>query len=185
MSRIGIKPVKIPEGVEFSIQDRTVKVKGTKGELSYDLPLLINLKNKDKTVFVERKGDSKNARALHGLSRALIANMIEGVSKGFDRKLEINGVGYKARIEGDGLVLSLGFSHPVKVKKPEQIDFKIEKNIIIISGIDKQLVGETAATIRKLRPPEPYKGKGIRYEDEHVRRKVGKAIGGEEGTESS
>ncbi|MFC1651733.1 50S ribosomal protein L6 [Patescibacteria group bacterium] len=181
MSRIGIKPVKIPEGVEIKIEGKLCKVKGPKGELEYQIPRVIELEQKDNSLILKRNGEDKNKRALHGLARALVANLVEGVTKGFEKKLEINGVGYKAKLEGDNLVLELGFSHPVKVKKPEGIDFKVEKNVIIVSGIDKQMVGEIASQIRNFRPPEPYKGKGIAYQGEHIRRKVGKAVGGEEG----
>jgi len=181
MSRIGEKSISIPKEVEVKIKGQLCKIKGPKGELQYYLPSVIKLKQEDDSLIVERKNDEQETKALHGLTRALLANLTEGVVKGFAKKLEINGVGYKAKLEGENLILELGFSHPVTVEKPEGIDFKVEKNVITVSGIDKQLVGEIASQIRNLRPPEPYKGKGIAYQGEHIRRKVGKAVGGEEG----
>ncbi len=178
MSRIGRKPVALPSGVTVEVRNGTVFVKGSKGELNYALLPEVSLKIEGSEVIVERKDDSNAARARHGLTRALLANMVEGVSKGFDKQMEIIGVGYKAAIKGKTLVLNLGHSHPIDFKIPEGIEITQDeknKNLIKVSGVDKQLVGQTSAVIRSLRPPEPYKGKGIRYVDEVVRRKVGKA----------
>lgn len=183
MSRIGKKPITIPEGVEVKIDEHQIKVKGPKGELTKSIPAQIEVSLKQsegqkELVVIPRKKSAKNIRALWGLFRALIFNMVEGVTKGFEKKLEIEGVGYRVALEGDKLVLSLGFSHPIEIKAPEGIEFKVEKNTITISGLDKQLVGQMAAKIRAQRRPEPYKGKGIRYADEVIRRKVGKkAVG--------
>jgi large subunit ribosomal protein L6 len=172
MSRIGKQPIIIPESVDVKIDDNFVIVKGLKGELKQKIHSDIDLEIKDKEILIKLKNSKNNA--IWGTFRALIANMIEGVVKGFEKKLIFEGVGYRANVEGKKLVLNLGFSHPVEMEAPEGIEFKVEKNNIIVSGIDKQLVGETAAIIRSKRKPEPYKGKGIRYEDEVVRRKVGK-----------
>lgn len=172
MSRIGKQPIQIPDGVDVKIDDNLIVVTGPKGELKQKLHSDIDLEIKDKEVIIKLK-NSKNT-AIWGTSRALIANMIEGAIKGFEKKLIFEGVGYRANVEGKKIVLNLGYSHPVEVEAPEGIEFKVEKNTITVSGIDKQLVGETAAIIRSKRKPEPYKGKGIRYEDEVVRRKVGK-----------
>jgi len=169
MSRIGKQPIEIPEGVTSKIEKDKIIIKGPKGELSLDLLDNIKVEAKDKELIV-----SSDDKALWGLFRSLINNMVIGVVNGFEKQLEIQGVGYKANIEGDKLVLEVGFSHKVDILKPEGIEFNVAKNIITISGIDKQLVGETAARIRKTRPPEPYKGKGIRYVGEQVRRKAGK-----------
>ena len=185
MSRIGKQPIKISPGTEIKIEGDTIKVKGSKGELSFDLPseikaemkednILISPKNKE-TAQKESAGKKTNeASALWGLTRALIFNMVKGVTEGFEKKLEIQGVGYKAAMQGNKLVMQLGFSHPVELETPEGVELKVEKNIIIVSGIDKQKVGQTAAKIRDFKKPEPYKGKGIRYEGEKVRRKAGK-----------
>lgn len=178
MSRIGKKPIPIPAGVEIKIQDGTVHVKGPKGTLTFAPHGLMEIKMAEGAVTVSRKSNGILDRSLHGLTRSLIANMIEGVTKGFSRKLEIQGVGYRAQISGNKLDLSLGFSHPVQFQAPAGIQFEMDKekkNIITVSGIDKMLVGQTAAKLRGLRPPEPYKGKGIRYFGEKVRRKAGKA----------
>lgn len=175
MSRIGKQPIPIPEGVEVKVEDDFVIVKGPKGELKNrfgpEIQLEI-LKNevRVKPLDINKKGTS----ALWGTYRSLIANMVEGVIKGFEKKLEIEGVGYKASVQGDKLVLSLGFFHPIEVEAPEGVEFKVEKNIITVSGIDKQLVGQVAAEIRSKRKPEPYKGKGIHYVGEIIRRKPGK-----------
>lgn len=178
MSRIGKKPILIPAGVEVSVNGDEVVVKGPKGELKKKFmpDVKVELKNDDgdKLVAVSPAFDGKRTAALWGLTRALIANMIKGVQAGFEKKLQIEGVGYKANIEGDGLVLSLGFSHPIKLKQEPGIKFSVEKNIVTISGTDKEQVGQIAAKIRKIKPPEPYKGKGIRYLGEYVRRKAGK-----------
>lgn len=182
MSRIGKKPIQIPEGVEVSMQDEEITVKGPKGELKRNLRSEVKVEKKDNQIIVSLKENSpagrKNSKSFWGLSRTLIFNMIEGVLKGHQKQLEIQGVGYRANLEGEDLVLQVGFSHPVNIKKPEGINFAVEKNIITISGIEKELVGQVAAKIREVRKPEPYKGKGIRYVGEHVRRKVGKkAVG--------
>jgi large subunit ribosomal protein L6 len=181
MSRIGNKPIKIPEGVTIEINADQCRVKGPKGEVEQVLPRRIEVKQEAGMIKVSRKGDEPKTRALHGLARALIANCFEGVTRGFEKKLEIKGVGYRAQLQGKDLVLTLGFSHPVEFKNPGGVEFKVEKNLITISGIDKGLVGQVSAELRALKPPEPYKGKGIIYVGEHIRRKVGKAVGAEEG----
>jgi large subunit ribosomal protein L6 len=177
MSRIGLKPVVLPAGVEVKVDDNNlVTVKGPNGELQEQLSGLINIEVKDQEVLVTRSSDDKEHREQHGLGRTLIANMVEGVSKGFEKKLEMQGVGYKAEKKGDTLVLSLGFSHPVEWKDPEGITTEVPSATqIVVKGIDKAHVGNYAANIRGLRKPEPYKGKGIRYEGEQIRRKEGKA----------
>jgi large subunit ribosomal protein L6 len=175
MSRIGKKPIQIPEGVEIDVQPGAVKVKGPKGELSQDVDRDMKVAIDDGTLTVDRPTDRGEHRALHGLTRSLIANMVEGVTDGFERRLEIRGVGYRAQLKGKALEMSLGFSHPVTIQAPEGIEFEVPvPTEVVVRGIDKQLVGETAARIRKSRPPEPYKGKGVRYAGEHVSRKVGK-----------
>lgn len=173
MSRIGKQPIKIPEDVDGKLDGNLVIFKGPKGELSQRLHPDIDLEIKDKEILVKLKKGRKNP-SIWGTTRALIANMIEGTTKGFEKRLIFEGVGYRASISGNKLVLNLGYSHPVEIEAPKGIEFKVEKNIIIVSGIDKQLVGEIAANIRAKRKPEPYKGKGIRYEDEVIRRKAGK-----------
>ena len=178
MSRIGKLPVAIASGVSVEITEGAVVVKGSKGTLSFDLPLGITVTQEDTDLHVARSDDEKQTKAFHGLTRATLANMIEGVSKGFEKKLEIIGVGYRAQTSGQKINLTLGFSHPVEMDAPEGISVSMDpaaKNIIVVSGIDKQSVGEFAANIRKLRKPEPYKGKGIRYLGEYVRRKAGKS----------
>ncbi|RKD25425.1 LSU ribosomal protein L6P [Caminicella sporogenes DSM 14501] len=177
MSRVGRKPITIPEGVQVTVDEKNVvTVKGPKGELKQDINPDITVNINDNVITVERPSDNKMHRALHGLSRALIANMVEGVTKGFEKKLEIVGVGYRASKQGKKLNLTLGFSHPVEMEDPEGITTEVPSQTeIIVKGIDKQLVGNYAAKIRDLRPPEPYKGKGIRYAGEHIRRKEGKA----------
>lgn len=176
MSRIGKKPVPVPSGVTVSIDAQSVIVKGPKGELSRILPGEVNIAQEGEQVVVTRQDDSRLARSRHGLSRTLIANMVEGVSKGFEKRLEIKGVGYRAAVKGKMLTMNLGYSHPVEFEPPSGIEFKVENNTsVIVSGIDKELVGTIAAKIRDARPPEPYKGKGVRYVDEVVRRKAGKA----------
>ena len=175
MSRIGRLPVPIPSGVTVTVDEHSVKVKGPKGELAHKLPGGISVSKTDNTIDVARASDETHHKALHGLTRSLIANMVEGVTKGFEKRLEIQGVGYRARLQGKALELSVGYSHPVSVTAPDGIEFEVPAPTqIVVRGIDKQLVGEIAARIRRTRPPEPYKGKGIRYEGEHVRRKVGK-----------
>ncbi len=176
MSRIGKKPVPVPSGVTVSIDAQSVAVKGPKGELSRVLPGEVNIAQEGEQVVVTRQDDSRLARARHGLSRTLIANMVEGVSKGFEKRLEIKGVGYRAAVKGKTLTMNLGYSHPVEFEPPAGIEFKVESNTnVIVSGIDKELVGTIAAKIRDARPPEPYKGKGVRYLGEMVRRKAGKS----------
>jgi large subunit ribosomal protein L6 len=175
MSRIGKKPITIPSGVEVTISPGTVKVKGPKGELSERINPEITVSQDDGTVTVTRPTDRGPHRALHGLTRSLVANMVTGVTEGFEKRLEIQGVGYRATMKGKDLEMQLGFSHPVSVKAPDGIEFEVpQPTQIVVRGISKQVVGETAAQIRKWRPPEPYKGKGIRYADEYVQRKVGK-----------
>ena len=175
MSRIGKQPVPIPDGVSVDVAPGRVSVNGPKGELSQELNQEMAVAVDDGELRVTRPSDRKPHRALHGLTRSLIANMVEGVTDGFSKQLEIQGVGYRARLQGKSLELSVGYSHPVSVPAPDGIEFEVpQPTQIIIRGIDKQLVGETAAQIRRVRPPEPYKGKGIRYAGEHVRRKVGK-----------
>jgi large subunit ribosomal protein L6 len=177
MSRIGRRPITIPSGVEVTIgEGNLVNVKGPKGELSGRIPAKISLALKDGVVEVTRGDDGKESRSLHGLSRTLVNNMVVGVSDGFEKTLDINGVGYRAEKKGKNLVLSLGYSHPVELPDPDGITTEApEQNVIIIRGIDKAQVGNYAAIIRAWRPPEPYKGKGIKYRDEHIRRKEGKA----------
>jgi large subunit ribosomal protein L6 len=178
MSRIGKQPIAIPGGVEVTISNNDVRVKGPKGELSQLLPSLVTVRQEGDQVVVERVDDTRQARSFHGLSRTLVSNMVTGVSEGFSKNLEIVGVGYRAALKGSDLELQLGYSHPVSVKAPEGISFEVpQPTQIKVSGIDKQKVGQIAADIRKWRKPEPYKGKGIRYEGEHVRRKLGKAAG--------
>ncbi len=176
MSRIGKLPITIPSSVTLTQDGQTVVAKGPKGELSHTFQKNVTITVTDGVATVTRKDDSISARASHGLSRQLLANMVTGVTDGFEKRLEMKGVGYRASTEGDKkIVLSVGFSHPVPFDAPENCTFKVEKNVIVISGIDKQVVGEIAAQIRKVRPPEPYKGKGIMYLGEKVRRKAGKA----------
>ena len=175
MSRIGRKPVPVPEAVTVEIAPGNIAVKGPKGELAQSLPQEMTVEQGDGVVTVARPTDRGEHRALHGLTRSLIANMVEGVTDGFEKRLEIQGVGYRAALKGKNLELALGFSHPVPIDAPEGIEFEVpQPTEIIVRGIDKQLVGQVAADIRKRRPPEPYKGKGIRYRDEQVLRKVGK-----------
>ena len=176
MSRIGRLPIDIPAGVEVKIEEgNKVTVKGPKGTLEKCLPVEMTIKQEDNQVVVTRPNDLKKMKSLHGLTRSLIANMITGVSEGYEKKLEINGVGYRAAKSGKKLTLTLGYSHPVEMEDPEGIESIVEgTNKIIVKGIDKEKVGQFAAEIRTKRPPEPYKGKGIKYSDEYIRRKVGK-----------
>jgi len=176
MSRIGKKPIQIPEDVEVKIDGQKVTIRGPKGELVREFPSEIKVEVKEGNIFVLPKIQTKKTKALWGLMRALLANMVKGVREGYEKKLEIEGLGYKAALEGNDLLLYVGFTHPIRIKTPPGIKFSIEKNIIIVSGIDKELVGQISAKIRKARPPEPYKGKGIRYLGEVIRRKVGKKI---------
>jgi len=176
MSRIGKLPINIPSGVSVNVERRSVRVKGPKGELGFDVAEPIAVAVSGSVVTVARPDDAQRNRQLHGLTRTLIANMLDGVTKGFSRNLEIVGVGYRAQMQGKKLALQLGFSHPVVIDPPAGITIAVEgTNKISISGTDKQGVGQLAAQIRDVRPPEPYKGKGIRYEGERVRRKLGKA----------
>ncbi|MDX6534329.1 MAG: large subunit ribosomal protein [Gaiellales bacterium] len=175
MSRIGKKPIPLPSGVEVDIAPGTVTVKGPKGTLSERISRDMTVKQEDGTLVIARPTDRGDHRALHGLARSLVANMVVGVTDGYEKRLEIQGVGYRAALRGSDLELQLGFSHPVSVKAPEGIQFEVpQPTQIVVRGISKQRVGEIAAQIRKWRPPEPYKGKGIRYAGEHVQRKVGK-----------
>jgi large subunit ribosomal protein L6 len=175
MSRIGRKPVVVPDAVTVTIAPGNIAVKGPKGELNQFYSQDMKVSQEEGQVLVARPTDRGEHRALHGLTRSLIANMVEGVTDGFEKRLEIQGVGYRANLKGKNLELALGFSHPVSIPAPDGIDFEVpQPTEIIIRGIDKQLVGQVAADIRKRRPPEPYKGKGIRYKDEQVLRKVGK-----------
>jgi large subunit ribosomal protein L6 len=175
MSRIGRLPISIPDGVDVAVEDARVRVKGPKGELSQAVSRDLSIERGDSTLLVKRPTDRPEHRALHGLTRSLIFNMVEGVTNGFEKRLEIQGVGYRAQLKGNTLELALGFSHPVRVDAPRGIDFEVPvPTQVVVRGIDKQAVGEVAARIRKLRPPEPYKGKGVRYAGEHVARKVGK-----------
>lgn len=176
MSRIGKQPIPVPAGVEVMIDGSTVTVKGPKGTLTQTFVEGIEIALEDGQILVRRPNDERRNRSLHGLTRTLVANMVVGVSEGFEKKLEIVGVGYRAQLKGEDLDLALGLSHPMVVKATEGITFEVPApNRISVKGIDKQRVGQVAAEIRKIRPPEPYKGKGIRYADEYVRRKVGKA----------
>ena len=177
MSRVGKAPITIPDGLSVEISDDMIKVSGKQGELTQQIPEGIDIQVEDSVITVERAGDSRQQRSLHGLARALVNNMVEGVSNGFMKELNIVGVGYRAQAKGtNALELALGFSHPVQVEAPEGVTFDVpEPTIIKVSGIDKQLVGQVAADIRALKKPEPYKGKGIRYVDEYVIRKAGKA----------
>jgi large subunit ribosomal protein L6 len=175
MSRIGKQPIAVPDGVEVSIEPELVKVKGPKGELSERKSREIEVRQDNGEIVVTRPTDRGEHRALHGLTRSLIANMVEGVTSGFEKRLEIQGVGYRAQLQGNKLVLALGYSHSVEMDPPSGIDFEVpQPTRVVVRGISKQVVGEVAANIRKKRPPEPYKGKGIRYEGEYVMRKVGK-----------
>lgn len=176
MSRIGKKPILIPKGVEVKIEKDLFLVKGPKGELTLKIHPHVSVFLEDGTIKITVKNpEIKEDKALWGLYRSLIKNMILGVTSGFEKKLEINGVGYKAQVSGEKLILHVGFSHPVDFLIPRSVAITVDKNVISVSGIDKQLVGETAARIRAIRPPEPYKGKGIKYIDEVIRRKAGKA----------
>ncbi len=176
MSRIGLKPINIPDGVTVNLKDRCVSVKGKKDELVCCIHPNVSVDVSDKVVTVLRKDNNKLSRSLHGLTRSLLFNMIEGVTNGFKKVLEVNGVGYKVQKQGKDLVMNLGYSHQVKVSEVPGVSFAVEgNNKIIVTGADKQKVGQVTAEIRKKRPPEPYKGKGIKYENEHIRRKEGKA----------
>jgi large subunit ribosomal protein L6 len=175
VSRIGRRPIELPAGVLVAISHGRVQVNGPLGELSQVVPTRMQIEKSDEEIVVKRPTERGEDRALHGLTRTLIANMVEGVTKGFEKHLEIQGVGYRAQLKGSDLELAVGFSHPITIKPRDGIAFDVPTPTqVIVKGIDKQMVGQTAAEIRKVRPPEPYKGKGIRYAGEHVRRKVGK-----------
>jgi large subunit ribosomal protein L6 len=175
MSRIGKKPIEIPAGVSVSVSPGRVMINGPLGELSQQVPQRMKVEQSNGEIVVSRPSERGDDRALHGLTRSLVANMVEGVTKGFEKRLEIQGVGYRAALRGQSLELSVGFSHPVVVEPPAGITFDVPTPTeVLVKGIDKQQVGQTAAEVRSVRPPEPYKGKGIRYEGEYVRRKVGK-----------
>jgi large subunit ribosomal protein L6 len=178
MSRIGRKPITVPKGVNVALAESGVTVKGPKGELKRPLPGGVSVKVEGGHIDVTRADDSRENRAKHGLVRALLANMVKGVTDGFERRLEINGVGYRAEVAGSKITLALGYSHPVVYELPKTVTAKVEKNIIILNASDRELLGETAAKLRSFRPPEPYKGKGIKYLEEHIRRKVGKTGAG-------
>ena len=177
MSRIGRLPVEVPDGVKIKVKGSYVHVKGPKGELSHTFPSEMKIKFENGQIVVKRPSDQKEHKALHGMTRAIINNMVTGVSQGFEKILEINGVGYRAELEGKTLVLSVGYSHKVPIEPPEGITFDVDAHTrqIKVMGYDKQVVGQIASEIRKVRPPEPYKGKGIKYIDERIRRKAGKA----------
>jgi large subunit ribosomal protein L6 len=175
MSRIGKRPIELPAGVNVSLSPGRVMVNGPLGELQQQIPQRMQIEQRDGEIVVTRPTERGEDRALHGLTRTLIANMVEGVTKGFEKRLEIQGVGYRAALKGTDLELSVGFSHPVTIKPRQGISFEVPvPTQIVVKGTDKQMVGQTAAEVRSVRPPEPYKGKGIRYEGEYVRRKVGK-----------
>ncbi len=175
MSRIGKQPIELPSGVNVSISPGRVMVNGPLGELSQDVPARMKIEQSNGAITVARPTERGEDRALHGLTRSLIANMVEGVTKGFEKRLELQGVGYRAALQGTDLRLDVGYSHPVVMKAPQGITFEVPRATeILVKGVDKQQVGQIAAEIRKVRPPEPYKGKGIRYAGEYVRRKVGK-----------
>ncbi len=174
MSRIGKLPIVIPSGVEIKVKGQEIAVKGPLGSMTYCLPESISINVENKAITLIRESDHREHRALHGLARALVANMVHGVSKGFEKSLIVDGVGYKVQTKGNAVVLNLGFSHPVEYPMPAGVSVTVEKNKIVLKGVDKQNVGQTAAIIREFRPVEPYKGKGIRYENEKVRRKEGK-----------
>ncbi|MDR1884784.1 MAG: 50S ribosomal protein L6 [Synergistaceae bacterium] len=178
MSRIGRKPIPLPKGVDVRIEGGEVTVKGSKGTMKFGIMQDISVTLDDGSVVVRRANDEKNIRAAHGMTRAILSNMVTGVNQGFEKVLEIIGVGYRAQMQGKNLVMALGFSHPVEVVPPEGIELAVDgPTKVIVRGIDKQLVGQVAANIREYRPPEPYKGKGIRYSGEYVIRKAGKAGG--------
>jgi large subunit ribosomal protein L6 len=175
MSRIGRQPIELPSGVNVSLSPGRVMVNGPLGELSQQVPARMRIEQSDGSIVVSRPTERGEDRALHGLTRSLIANMVEGVTKGFEKRLELQGVGYRASLQGTDLRLDVGYSHPVVMKAPQGITFEVPvPTEVLVKGVDKQQVGQTAAEIRRVRPPEPYKGKGIRYQGEYVRRKVGK-----------
>jgi large subunit ribosomal protein L6 len=178
MSRVGKQPITIPSGVTVTVEPNGVKIKGPKGTLAASTSSLVELKVEGSVLNVGRREDTREARSVHGLTRKLVANMVTGVSEGFRRVLEINGVGYRAESKGNALQLALGYSHPIVFPLPQGVQAKVDKQTVVtLEGADRQVLGETAAAIRKLRPPEPYKGKGIKYAEETIRRKAGKAVG--------
>jgi len=178
MSRIGKQPIVVPQGVKVQIDDRTIRAEGPKGKLSQPVPAGLTAKLDNGHLVIAREGDDRTVRAIHGLTRALVANMVHGVKDGFERKLEIVGIGYRAQLQGRNIQLALGYSHPIIFPLPETITADIERQVsITLRGPDKALLGETAAKLRSLRKPDPYKGKGIKYSDEVIRRKVGKKAG--------
>lgn len=178
MSRIGKKPIEISKGVDISIQNNTVEVKGPKGNLHWQYPADMTVTKTENEIVVTRPSDSKTHKALHGLTRMLIANMVQGVSVGYSKLLEIEGIGFSVELRGKSLFMNVGLSHPILFTPPEEISLSVPKNLnILISGIDKQKVGQVAAKLRLICPPEPYKGFGIRYQGEHIRRKAGKKVG--------
>lgn len=178
MSRIGRKPIPLPKGVEVKISGSAISIKGAKGQLEFSIMPNIDVKVEDGTINVSRENDEKSVRAAHGMTRAILNNMVIGVDKGFEKTLEIIGVGYRAQMQGKNLVMALGYSHPVEIEPPKGIEFAVDgPTKVLVRGIDKQLVGQIAANIRNCRPPEPYKGKGIRYAGEYVIRKAGKTGG--------
>ncbi len=174
MSRIGKMPIAIPKGVQVTLKTGEITVKGPKGELHRALPTMVTVKTEGSQLVVTRDNDEQMSRARHGLVRALVNNMVTGVSVGFERKLEINGVGYRAEVAGDKITLALGYSHPVNYQLPKGISAKVDKNIVVLTGADRELLGHVAAKVRSFRPPEPYKGKGVKYIEETIKRKVGK-----------
>jgi large subunit ribosomal protein L6 len=175
MSRIGRQPIPVPSGVELTVEPELVRVKGPKGELQERISRDMTIAHEDGQIVVTRPSDRRDHRALHGLTRSLVANMVQGVTEGFEKRLEIQGVGYRAALRGKDIELSVGYSHPVLIEAPTGIEFEVpQPTRVVVRGFSKQVVGEIAARIRKVRPPEPYKGKGIRYEGEYVARKVGK-----------
>jgi large subunit ribosomal protein L6 len=178
MSRIGKKPIAVPQGVKIALEGTTVRAEGPKGRLSQSIPSELSVSMDSNVLTVARSSDHRNVRALHGLTRSLLANMVHGVKDGFERKLEIVGIGYRCQLQGKALQLALGYSHPVIFPLPEGIQAEVDRQVsITLRGADKALLGQTAAKLRALRKPDPYKGKGIKYADEHIRRKVGKKAG--------
>lgn len=175
MSKIAKKPVQIVEGVQVALENKEIKITGSKGNLVFKIPSGVSVKVEEGKVIVSQTEESDKAKALSGLVRANIANMVKGVTDGFSKKLELTGVGYRAQVVGNSLTLSVGYSHPVIIKADPSVSFLVEENVITVTGADKVLVGDTASRIRGVRPPEPYKGKGIKYQGEWIRRKVGKA----------
>jgi len=176
MSRIGKKPIPVPQAVKVAVEGQTVRVEGPKGALSHAVPASLTVGFEDGQLLVARRAEHRTVKALHGLTRSLLANMVHGVKEGFEKKLEIVGIGYRAQLQGKNLVLAVGYSHPVVFSLPDGIQAEVERQVLItLRGFDKALVGQVAAKLRALRPPDPYKGKGIKYADEVIRRKVGKA----------